>query len=214
MVVDLANWLQRLCWPGSWWWIWIWRHRGCWIIPLLLLVYPLLLLVGYQLATMPLLLCSWWAPWVLDKPLAATMPPPYPYSSSPPRGKRTENWVNSRYNSTIHNYLPTQHVHIWGLANSEQPNEKRFVVTIRRPLWRSPVVVSAPVTPLNCSAILIPLYSLVTTYISDFMFTPLCLGISVSRFGSSCSPWLEPAGFLSILPFGTILFFGSSLKNV
>ena len=28
--------------------------------------------------------------------------------------------------------------------------------------------------------------------------------ISVSRFGSSCSPWLEPVGFLSILPFWTI----------
>ena len=37
---------------------------------------------------------------------------------------------------------------------------------------------------------------------------------SVSRFGSSCSPWLEPVGLLSILPFWTILFFGSGLKNV
>ena len=31
--------------------------------------------------------------------------------------------------------------------------------------------------------------------------------ISVSRFGSSCSPRLEPVGFLSILPFWSILFF-------
>ena len=37
---------------------------------------------------------------------------------------------------------------------------------------------------------------------------------SVSHFGTSCSLWLEPVGFLSILPFWTILPFGPGLKTV
>ena len=67
--------------------------------------------------------------------------PPLSFSS-PPRGKRTENWVNSRYNPTQHTQYTSQHS-IRGLASREQPNEKRSVGIIRRPLWRLPGVDSA-----------------------------------------------------------------------
>ena len=39
------------------------------------------------------------------------------------------------------------------------------------------------------------------------------LYISVSRFATSCSPWLEPLGFMLILPFVAILSFGPGMKN-
>ena len=37
---------------------------------------------------------------------------------------------------------------------------------------------------------------------------------SVSRFATSCSPRLEPLGFMLILPFVAILSFGPGMKNV
>ena len=37
---------------------------------------------------------------------------------------------------------------------------------------------------------------------------------SVSRFATSCSPRLEPLGFVLILPFVAILSFGPGMKNV
>ena len=36
----------------------------------------------------------------------------------------------------------------------------------------------------------------------------------VRRFGTSCSPWLEPVGFVLVLPFLVILLFWFGRKNV
>ena len=59
------------------------------------------------------------------------------------------------------------------------------------------------------------IYLLVPPFMINFIASYSYGGdYSVSHFGTSCSPRLEPVGFLSILLFWTILPFGPGLKMV